>query len=56
MALLFEWDPRKASRNLHIHGVSFDSKQTIGSGSHRARTSDSHYQCEIREPKGETRT
>jgi uncharacterized DUF497 family protein len=24
MALLFEWDSKKASRNLKVHGVSFD--------------------------------
>jgi uncharacterized DUF497 family protein len=24
MALLFEWDPKKARRNLATHGVSFD--------------------------------
>ena len=28
MALLFEWDSRKASRNLNIHGVSFDEAST----------------------------
>ncbi len=28
MALLFEWDPRKARRNLTIHGVSFDEAST----------------------------
>ena len=28
MALLFEWDLRKAGRNLHIHGVSFDEVST----------------------------
>jgi uncharacterized DUF497 family protein len=28
MALLFEWDPRKAERNLRIHGVSFDEAGT----------------------------
>ena len=28
MALLFEWDPSKAGRNLHIHGVSFDEACT----------------------------
>jgi len=28
MALLFEWDPRKARRNLMIHGVSFDEAST----------------------------
>jgi uncharacterized DUF497 family protein len=28
MALLFEWDPRKAWRNLAIHGVSFDEAGT----------------------------
>jgi hypothetical protein len=28
MALLFEWDPRKARRNLTLHGVSFDEAST----------------------------
>ncbi|KAB2959807.1 MAG: BrnT family toxin [Candidatus Methylomirabilis oxygeniifera] len=28
MALVFEWDPRKARRNLAIHGVSFDEAST----------------------------
>ena len=28
MALLFEWDPKKARRNLAIHGVSFDEAST----------------------------
>ena len=28
MALLFEWDPRKARRNLTTHGVSFDEAST----------------------------
>jgi len=28
MALLFEWDPKKARRNLTIHGVSFDEAST----------------------------
>jgi len=28
MALLFEWDPGKARRNLTIHGVSFDEAST----------------------------
>jgi hypothetical protein len=28
MALLFEWDPRKARRNLRMHGVSFDEAST----------------------------
>lgn len=28
MALLFEWDPNKAQRNLSIHGVSFDEAST----------------------------
>ena len=28
MALLFEWDPQKARRNLAIHGVSFDEAST----------------------------
>jgi uncharacterized DUF497 family protein len=28
MALLFEWDPRKARRNLTVHGVSFDEAST----------------------------
>jgi len=25
----FEWDPRKASRNLRKHGVSFDEAMTV---------------------------
>ena len=29
MALLFEWDPKKARRNLVIHGVSFDEASTV---------------------------
>lgn len=28
MALLFEWDPQKARRNVAIHGVSFDEATT----------------------------
>ncbi|MBU1208946.1 MAG: BrnT family toxin [Proteobacteria bacterium] len=28
MALLFEWDPKKARRNLNIHGISFDEAST----------------------------
>ena len=28
MALLFEWDPSKARRNLTVHGVSFDEAST----------------------------
>jgi uncharacterized protein len=28
MALWFEWDPRKARRNLAIHGVSFEEAST----------------------------
>ena len=28
MGLLFEWDPRKAKRNLALHGVSFDEAST----------------------------
>ena len=28
MALLFEWDPKKARRNLKTHGVSFDEAST----------------------------
>ena len=28
MSLEFEWDPRKAHRNLTIHGVSFDEAST----------------------------
>lgn len=28
MALLFEWDPKKARRNLKIHGISFDEAST----------------------------
>ena len=28
MALLFEWDPRKASANVGKHGVSFDEAST----------------------------
>ena len=28
MALLFEWDSRKADRNFHIHDVSFDEACT----------------------------
>lgn len=26
--LLFEWDPRKAKRNILVHGVSFDEAST----------------------------
>ena len=29
MALLFEWDERKAKRNLSKHGVSFDEASTV---------------------------
>ena len=28
MALLFEWDRKKAERNLKVHGVSFDEAST----------------------------
>ena len=28
MALLFDWDPRTAERNLALHGVSFDEAST----------------------------
>ena len=28
MALVFEWDPRKARKNLAVHGVSFDEAST----------------------------
>ena len=28
MGLLFEWDPRKAKRNLTLHGVLFDEAST----------------------------
>jgi uncharacterized protein len=28
MALIFEWDPRKAKLNLAFHGVSFDEAST----------------------------
>ena len=28
MALLFEWDPKKARRNLKMHEVSFDEAST----------------------------
>lgn len=28
MELLFEWDPKKARRNLNAHGVSFDEAST----------------------------
>jgi uncharacterized protein len=28
MALVFEWDPKKARRNLAMHGVSFDEAAT----------------------------
>ncbi len=27
--LLFEWDPEKAKKNEHIHGISFDEASTI---------------------------
>ena len=26
--LLFEWDPKKAKKNLEIHGISFDEAST----------------------------
>lgn len=29
MGLLFEWDPKKARRNLATHGVSFDEASTV---------------------------
>jgi uncharacterized DUF497 family protein len=29
MALLFEWDPRKARTNLTKHGVTFDEASTV---------------------------
>ncbi len=29
MGLKFEWDPRKAARNLAKHGVSFDEASTV---------------------------
>ena len=29
MALLFEWDPRKARKNLAVHGISFDEASTV---------------------------
>ena len=29
MALLFEWDPRKARINLMRHGISFDEARTV---------------------------
>jgi hypothetical protein len=29
MALLFEWDPKKARSNLAKHGVSFDEASTV---------------------------
>jgi len=29
MALLFEWDPKKARRNLMRHGISFDEASTV---------------------------
>ncbi len=29
MALVFEWDPRKARRNLAKHGVTFDEATTV---------------------------
>ena len=28
MALLFEWDPKKARLNIKIHGISFDEAST----------------------------
>jgi uncharacterized DUF497 family protein len=28
MTILFEWDPKKARRNLAVHGVSFDEAST----------------------------
>ena len=27
--LVFEWDPEKAKKNKHIHGVTFDEASTI---------------------------
>jgi uncharacterized DUF497 family protein len=27
--LLFEWDPKKAKKNLNIHGISFDEASTV---------------------------
>ena len=27
--LLFEWDPKKAKKNLEIHGISFDEASTV---------------------------
>ena len=27
--LLFEWDPSKASKNIKIHGISFDEASTV---------------------------
>jgi uncharacterized protein len=27
--LLFEWDPKKAKKNLDIHGISFDEASTV---------------------------
>ena len=29
MALQFEWDPKKARRNLNTHGVSLDEASTV---------------------------
>jgi len=29
MGMRFEWDPRKAARNLGEHGVSFDEASTV---------------------------
>ena len=29
MGLIFEWDPKKARRNLNTHGVSFDEASTV---------------------------
>ena len=29
MAMIFEWDPKKALRNLKTHGVSFDEASTV---------------------------
>jgi len=26
---LFEWDPKKAKKNLEIHGISFDEASTV---------------------------
>lgn len=27
--IVFEWDPEKAKKNKHIHGVTFDEASTI---------------------------